>query len=49
MVVSRRKVVGAITSLVNVRGMQLECVRVLHNALLVSALLDWKGDNYMED
>ena len=34
MVASGRKVVGAIESLVNARGIQLECVRVSHETLL---------------
>ena len=34
-VVSRRKVAGAIRSLVNAMDFQLECARVLHEILLV--------------
>ena len=34
-----RKVAGAIKSLFNARDLQLECARVLHEALLVSVLL----------
>ena len=37
-VASRRRVAGAIRSLVNARDLQLECARVLHETLLVSAL-----------
>ena len=36
---SGSKVVGALRSLVNARGLQLECVRVLHEGLLVPVLL----------
>ena len=32
-----KKVVGAIRSLVNARGLQLECARVMYEALLVNA------------
>ena len=35
-----RKVEGAIRSLVNTRGLQLECERVLHEELLVLVLLN---------
>ena len=38
-VVSERKVAGAIRSLVNAKGLQLECGRGLHEALLVPVLL----------
>ena len=38
-VVSRRRVAGAIRSLVNARDLQLECARVLHETLLVLALM----------
>ena len=38
-VVSKRKVVGTMRSLVNARGLQLECARVLHEVLLVPILL----------
>ena len=34
-----RRVVGAITSLVNASGLQLECARVLHESLLVPVLM----------
>ena len=37
--VSGRKVAGTIRSVINVRGLQLECVRMLHEALLVPFLL----------
>ena len=37
-VMSRGKVTGIVRSLVNVRDLQLEYVRVLHEALLVHAL-----------
>ena len=33
------KVVGALRSLVNARGLQAECARVVHEALLVFVLL----------
>ena len=38
-VVSRRKVVGTIRSLVNARNLQLECGRVLHEVMLMPILL----------
>ena len=38
-VASKRKVVGAIRSLVNARDLQLECARVLHETLLVPVLM----------
>ena len=38
-VVSGRNIAGAIISLVNARGLQLECARVLHEALFMSVLL----------
>ena len=38
-VASERKVEGAIRSLVNARGLQLECERVVHEGLLVPVLL----------
>ena len=38
-VVSGRKVAGAIRFLVNTRGLQLECTRVLHETLLVPVLM----------
>ena len=38
-VVSGRKDAGAIRSLGNARGLQLECARVLHEALLMPLLL----------
>ena len=38
-IVSGRKVEGTIRFLVNDRGLQLECVRVLHEGLLVPVLL----------
>ena len=37
-VVSGRRVVGAIRTLVNARSLQLECARVLHESLLVPVL-----------
>ena len=37
-VASRRRVVGAIRSLVNARSLQLEGARVLHESLLVPVL-----------
>ena len=37
-VASERKVAGFIRSLVNSRGLQLECARVLHKALFASVL-----------
>ena len=37
-VVSERRVAGAIRSLVNAKSLQLECVRVLHESLLVLVL-----------
>ena len=36
---SGRKVAGAIRFLVNARGLQLDCERMLHKALLVLVLL----------
>ena len=36
---SEGRVAGAIRSLVNTMGLQLECVRVLHEAYLIPALL----------
>ena len=47
-VVSKRKVVGAIRFLVNTWGLQLECARVLHEAMLMhvpfygSETMAWK-------
>ena len=38
-VASGRKIAGAIRSLVNARGFKLECVRVLHEILLVRVLM----------
>ena len=38
-VASERRVASAIRSLVSVRGIQLECARVLHDALLMPVLL----------
>ena len=38
-VVSGRRVAGAIRSLVNARGLQLECAKVLHDSLLVPVLM----------
>ena len=35
---SERRVVGTIRSLVNARSLQLECVRVWHESLLVPVL-----------
>ena len=37
--VSGRRVVGAIRSLVNASGLQLECARVLHESLLMPVLM----------
>ena len=34
-----RRVAGAIRSLVNARGLQLDCARVLHESLLVPVLM----------
>ena len=36
---SWRKVAGGIRSLVNARGLQLECAKVLHEILLVAVLM----------
>ena len=36
---SGRRVAGTIRSLVNVRDLQLECARVLHETLLVTVLM----------
>ena len=36
---SGRRVEGAIRSLVNARDLQIECARVLHETLLVPALI----------
>ena len=38
-VASRRRVAGAIRSLVNAMCLQLECARVLHESLLVLVLM----------
>ena len=38
-VASERSIVGAIRTLVNARGLQLECARVLYKSLLVSVLI----------
>ena len=38
-VASRRRVTGAIRSLVNARDLLLECARVLHETLLVPVLM----------
>ena len=38
---SRRRVADAIRSLVNDKGLQLECARVLHESLLVPILYVW--------
>ena len=38
-VASRRRVAGVIRSLVNARDLQIECVRVLHEMLLVPILM----------
>src|SRR5678815_5825754 len=38
-VVNVRKVAGAIKSLVNVKGLRLECARVLHEGMLLPVLL----------
>ena len=37
--VTGKRVSGAIRSLVNVRGLQLECARVLHETLLMAVLM----------
>ena len=37
-VMSRRRVVGAIRSLINARSLQLDYIRVLHESLLVPVL-----------
>ena len=36
---SRRRVGGAIRSIVNARDLQLQCARVLHEILLVTVLM----------
>ena len=36
---STRKVVGDIKSLVNTRGLQVECVRAMHETLLMPVLM----------
>ena len=36
---SGRRVAGAIRSLVNVKGLQLECARILHESLFVPVLI----------
>ena len=38
-VTNGRKVAGPVMSLVNTRGLQLECARVLHKILLVPVLM----------
>src|SRR5678815_5674263 len=38
-VVNGRKVAGTINSLVNVKGLSLECARVLHEGMLLPVLL----------
>ena len=38
-VASRRRVAGAITSLVNAMNLQVDCARVLHETLLVLVLM----------
>ena len=38
-VASGRRIAGVIRSLVNVRGLQLQCARVLHETLLVPVLM----------
>ena len=38
-VASGRRVAGAMRSLVNARGLQLECARVLHETLLVPVFI----------
>ena len=38
-VASKRKVLGAVRSLVNAKDLQLDCVRVLHETLLVHVLV----------
>ena len=40
-VVSGRRVVGIIRSLVNTRRLQLECARVLQESLLIPVLMNW--------
>ena len=48
MVVSGRRVAGAIRPLVNARDLQLECTRVLHETLLVPVLMYGSETNVME-
>ena len=38
-VTSERRVAGAIKTLVNVRGLQLQCARVLYETLLMAVML----------
>ena len=40
MAMSGRKVVGAITSLVSARYLQLQCVKVLHEVLIMPILFN---------
>ena len=46
-VIGKRRVEGAIRSLVNATGLQLECARVLHETLLVPILM-YGRDHDME-
>ena len=45
--VSRRRVAGAIRSLVNAMGLQLEYARVFHSSLLISVLM-YGNENDLE-
>ena len=47
-VASGKRVAGAIRSLVNGRDLQLECVRVLHETLLVTVLMYGKRRRDLE-
>src|SRR5678815_5002183 len=42
-VVNGRKVAGAIKSLVNVKGLSIECARVLHDGMLLPVLMYSSG------
>ena len=44
---SGRRVAGAVMSLVNTRDYQLECVRVLHETLLVPVLMMAMRQSYV--
>ena len=44
---NKRRVAGAINSLINARGLQLECARVLNETLLVPVLV-YSIENDME-